>query len=174
MNDFDFLIELHRGAVPFAIVKAVIWKESGFDQWAIRAEPQYRYMWDVRKGQPFRKLLPEEVKSLRAPKDFPAMAFVSPDTEWWSQRMSFGLMQVMGAVARELGYAGKFLTQLSDPDLGVRFGCEYLNRLLARYDDASAMLAAYNGGPGAVRSNGQHANLASYVRPVLERVKTYG
>jgi hypothetical protein len=49
-----------------------------------------------------------------------------PTTEQLCQAMSFGLMQIMGQVARERGYNSKFLTGLCDPATGLEFGCRQL------------------------------------------------
>lgn len=76
------------------------------------------------------------------------------DTEEYTRSMSFGLMQIMGETARELGFVKKpgdsyaeFLTQLTDPDIGMDFGCKKLRRCLDLHpNDEVAALLAYNGG----------------------------
>jgi soluble lytic murein transglycosylase-like protein len=61
--------------------------------------------------------------------------------------MSFGLMQVMGEVARERGFKGKFLSALCDPEIGVPIGCEYLKHIMGNHaGDVAASLQRWNGG----------------------------
>lgn len=69
------------------------------------------------------------------------------DTEEYTRAMSWGLMQVMGETAREFGFKGKFMTELTDPDTGMIFGCKKLKRCLSIHQgDNNAALLAYNGG----------------------------
>lgn len=122
--------------------------ESSLDTWAHNPEPQYRYLWDVRLGKPFRALTAGEIISEKPPTDFHSLAG-DADQEWWNQQASWGLMQVMGAVAREHGFVGSYLTRLCDPAVGLEFGCRHLSANLrwanGNYTQA---LAAYNGGRG--------------------------
>lgn len=111
---------------PF-LVCAVIEQESSWNPWAVRFEPLF---------------LQHYVKPL----------LLKDETEETLRAHSFGLMQVMGQVARELGFAGRFLTELSDPDTGVDFGCRKLQHCIASHSDAETALLAYNGG-----SNAQYA-----------------
>lgn len=60
-----------------------------------------------------------------------------------------GLMQVMDATARDPGFGVTPLKNPFDPAENVRFGQEYINAMLRRYDgDEEAALIAYNAGPG--------------------------
>ncbi len=62
---------------------------------------------------------------------------------------ALGLMQVMPATAREVGYGAR------RPASNVLAGATYLERLLERYgSDLALALAAYNAGPGAVEKSG--------------------
>ena len=70
-----------------------------------------------------------------------------PPTEEMTRSMSFGLMQLMGEVARELGFAGHFLTSLCDPATGLEYGCRHLkNKLDHAGGDVTKALLAWNGG----------------------------
>lgn len=155
------------------LVQALILKESGGDQSAWNPEPRYRYFWNVHTKAPFRMVTTAEIASEVPPADFPSLAG-DPDQEWWAQQASWGLMQIMGAVAREHGYRAAYLTRLvSEPETNIAYGCVHFARLLAwartytaKADDALAVrgaLAAYNGGkignaPTApVLRNGEYA-----------------
>jgi soluble lytic murein transglycosylase-like protein len=108
------------GLDPF-IVCAVIEQESGWNPWAMRFEPAFfaRYI------EPMK--LPEA-------------------TEAQARATSFGLMQIMGQVAREKGFQPRFLTQLCDPDTGVELGCRKLQECFAVHGDPETALLAFNGG----------------------------
>lgn len=130
------------------LVAALILQESGGNSRAIRHEPEYRWLWPG--GGP---VTPPPGVSLA--------------TEVAQQRTSWGLMQVMGAVAREYGCREPFLTALiDDPALGLRFGCLHLAVLFARFPGAGreGAVSAYNAG------HPTPDNETSYVRPVIARL----
>jgi soluble lytic murein transglycosylase-like protein len=61
---------------------------------------------------------------------------------------SYGLMQVMYTTAQQHGYAG-LPEGLFVPDVGVRYGCIHLVKMLTWADgEVRKALAAYNGGQG--------------------------
>lgn len=62
---------------------------------------------------------------------------------------SWGLMQVMGIVAKERGFSGNYETLLS-PHIGIQWGCHYLSYLANHWEfmDDRLLAGAYNGGPG--------------------------
>ena len=62
-----------------------------------------------------------------------------------------GLMQIMDDTAKEPGFGVKPLEDPFDPVENVRFGTDYFNAMLNRYDnDTISALAAFNWGPGNV------------------------
>lgn len=128
------------------LVAAVVLQESSANPHAWNPEPKYRWFWDVRQRKPFRTVSGVELAKKFPPKDFPTIAG-DPDQEWWAQQASWGLMQVMGAVAREHGCRVPFLPELTDVDLNLEIGCRHLAGLMkwaeGRMDRA---LASYNGG----------------------------
>lgn len=68
-------------------------------------------------------------------------------TEAYARAISWGLMQVMGQVARELGFHGRYLAELSDPAVGLSIGCALLQRKLAAADgNVASALLLWNGG----------------------------
>ena len=124
-----------------ALVCAVVEQESGWNPWAMRYEPAF-----------FAKYV--------AP--FYTNNKVSA-SEAYARGFSWGLMQVMGQVAREHGFDPLFLSTLCDPEQGLAIGCKVLRRKLdSMAGDTTRGLLAWNGG----------ANLA-YPAQVLTRKSNY-
>jgi soluble lytic murein transglycosylase-like protein len=121
------------------IIHGVIMRESGGDSLAFRYEPRYPYLYKVQSSRP------------------PGYTI---ETETVLQKCSFGLMQVMGAVFRELGYRGGLTEVLCRPALQLEYGCRHLRPKLDKYGIEDG-LSAYNAGR-PVQSN------RAYVRKVLE------
>jgi len=93
-----------------------------------------------------------------------------------SPRGARGLMQVMPATAREVGFAP---AALADPETNVRAGTEYLSRLYAqarrsgRAPGAPApfsrrVIAAYHAGPRALGAGWWPESTRRYVRTVVD------
>ena len=122
-----------------ALVQAVCHHESAnWKQWAVRYEPGF-YEKYVKK-----------------------IVGIS-ETEKTMRSTSFGVMQVMGQVAREFGFAGDYLTELLDPVVGLEYGCKKLARCMDRANsDVRAALLMYNGGGDK-----------SYPDRVLAHMETY-
>ena len=145
-NEID--IAAKRYNLPRQLIAGIILTESGGDLYAYKTEPAYRYLVDITTGRPFRSLTPAEIASETAPADFPHLTISSRDTEWWGQQASWGPMQVMGAVARELGYLQPF-PALCSLAYGIDIGCHHLatlrDRFLNRYG-WRGVAASYNAG----------------------------
>lgn len=145
MTQQDLLIErvAKRHDLPVSLVSAIVRVESGGDPWAIRYEPQFydHYI---------------------APKPVKGKAPCSAQTEGRMQATSWGLMQIMGATARETGFNGVFLSQLCDPETGLDWGCRYLIRLFKRFGGQGdeAVIAAYNAGSPRKTGTGAFVNQA--------------
>ena len=105
--------------LPVNLVKALCHTESAFDPWAFRHEAGYRWL----VGDKLTMSITERI----------------------GQMSSWGLMQVMGAVAREYGYAGPF-PQLCDPVIGLEYGCRHFARYVAKYPTWPDAIASYNAG----------------------------
>lgn len=136
---------LNAGLEP-SLVMAVCEHESSWNPYAWNPEPAYRYMWNVKTRQPFRTLTVAEISSATPPPDFHSLAG-DRDNEWWGQRASWGLMQIMGAVARERGFAGLYLPELTDPLVGLPPACRELKWCLDHEKgDVRAGLLRFNGG----------------------------
>jgi soluble lytic murein transglycosylase-like protein len=124
-----------------ALVCAVIEQESAWNPWAVRYEPGF---------------LSRYVAPLYTAGKFSA-------TEAYTRSMSWGLMQVMGQVARENGFKEPSLAELCDPVTGIDIGCKVLAARLARSKgDVPAALLAWNGGANA-----------NYPAEVLARTRNY-
>lgn len=103
-----------------ALVCAVIEQESNWAQYAIRYEPAFQQRYVEPMG-------------------------LTP-TETIARSISWGLMQLMGESAREMGFNGK-MASLCDPDNGLEWGCKHLKaKMDAHSGDVTAGLLAWNGG----------------------------
>lgn len=156
----------NRHAIPVHLLAAIVAKESSFRPDAIRREPAYRWVWDTPGKKAFRRLTATEATSVDPPADFKGLNGDDPYLEWVGQRTSWGLCQVMGAVARELGFAGADFEYLFDVDRNLSLGSRLFARLLARYPVEDAV-SAYNAGHPTV------ANERTYVQPVMRWAAGY-
>lgn len=138
--------------LPVELVTAIVKVESGGNPWAVRFEPAF---------------YDKYVSSI--PKLYGA---ITRETERKLLATSFGLMQIMGQTARTQGYDGAFLTELCDPEIGLEWGCRYLENQRDRYEASygiNGVIASYNA--GSVRLvNGKFRN-QDYVDKVLSWMK---
>lgn len=133
------LIQTHpdRDTLPVECVLAVCTVESNGNPWAYRYEPGYRWIVGASISQ----------------------------SERMGQMTSWGLMQVMGGVAREHGFTGWF-PELCDPMTGLKYGMFHLRKYWAKYQNWPETIASYNAGH-PVNVNGVFTNQA-YVDKVLK------
>jgi hypothetical protein len=129
-----------------ALLHAIILTESAGDPWSVRYEPGFRWL-------------------VKEPDGVPGIC--TETTESRLQMFSFGLMQIMGAVAREQGFKG-WLTELLEPKTNVKYGALFLLDLAKRYkgDD---IIAAYNAGSPRFQVNGDYVN-QGYVEKVKSKI----
>ncbi len=147
--DLTHLITHHtdRGELPIGLVKAICKQESGYDEDAYRYEPQYKYL----VGDTMRM----------------------NETERFGQKVSWGLMQVMGGVMREHGFTGRWFTMAcSDPNIGLRYGMLHLTRYQKRYGNWYDVIAAYNAGSPRKNNQGLYVN-QSYVDSVIKHWRSF-
>jgi soluble lytic murein transglycosylase-like protein len=123
--------------LDYSLVLAICEVESGFDQWATRVEPAWKYLY-----------FPRECSSKLG---------ITIETETLHQCTSWGLMQVMGSVARELGYQEQ-LPRLCIPEYGLEYGCRKLRKQMDRYGMESDAVAAYNAGSVIMTTAGMYRN----------------
>jgi soluble lytic murein transglycosylase-like protein len=136
------------------LVLAIIHVESGDNAYAVRYEPGF-YKW---------------LQGRVTTDDWGSIP--TKQTELRLRATSFGLMQVLGQVAREHGFEGMYLTELCDPEVGIRYGMRVLAKQLRRYaskDDPEAYaVSAYNRGSAGKSANGSFHN-QYYVNKVYNR-----
>jgi soluble lytic murein transglycosylase-like protein len=125
------LVALARGAASAQslwpeLVCAIVEQESAWDRWALRYEPAFyaRYV---------------EPKLSRG--------VISNEGEARARAFSWGLMQVMGQVAREHGFSGASLGALCDPGTCLAVGCRILAaKIAAAEGNITRALQLWNGG----------------------------
>ena len=82
-----------------------------------------------------------------------------------------GLMQIMPETAKDLG-----IVDLFDPKENIFGGARYLKKMLTQFQELPLALAAYNAGPGKVKSrNGvpRIPETRSFVRRVMKYLEHY-
>lgn len=131
-----------------ALVMAICEHESNWNPYAIRYEPAF-----------FKRYI------------HPAHPDV-PSTMEMMDAVSFGLMQIMGETAQELGFVPKFpdwQNKLCDPATGIEYGCRKLAKCMARFSgDVKLSLLAYNGGGDASYSDKVLALMGKYQMTVSD------
>lgn len=150
MNDeLIYLVKTnaHLFGLEPALVASVVQQESNWEPLAMRYEPMYRWLWP-------------------SPEAVVAPSGVSLITERMQQKTSWGLMQVMGAVAREHGFQGRFLGALLDPDDGLHYGCRHLKGHIQRWGSVEDGVSAYNAGRPTA-TNKEH-----YTDKVMGRIES--
>jgi soluble lytic murein transglycosylase-like protein len=124
------------------LVCAVVEQESSWNRWAVRYEPAFysRYVEpQISRGE------------------------LLHQTEARARAFSWGLMQVMGQVAREHGFAETWMPALCEPATNLDIGCRVLAaKLRVAQGDVSRALLLWNGGADR-----------EYPAQVLARVSRY-
>lgn len=131
--------------IPKNLLAAIVQTESSNNKWAVRFEPHYKWLFKT--------------------KDHAKDNGITEATETVFQMTSFGLCQIMGAVARELGLKGPIF-QLFDEKTNLEYSAKLLKRLAAKYKERDDIIAAYNAGSPIKGLNGTYRNQA-YVDKVI-------
>ena len=137
-------IAIYHGLDP-ALVCAIIEQESAWNPHAIRYEPAFfaRYVAPLFTNN---KVEPPT------------------NTEAHSRAISWGLMQVMGQSAREMGFAGHYLSELCDPAVGIEVGCTlFAYKLRFAMGNTSQALQSWNGGANPNYSAQVESRMAGYL-----------
>ncbi len=141
----ELIINIARfNVVDIDLALAIAEAESQFDEYAARFEANWKYLLSV--------------------ESFAKSSHISGDTERIFQMTSWGMMQVMGSVARELGHRVN-LNMLTKPELGLKFGCLKLREVCKRYSKLDDQISAYNSGIPKLTVSGQYYN-QTYVNKV--------
>lgn len=124
-------IQADYWALDWRLVAAIVIVESSGVSAVNRYEPKWRWYFN--------------------PSYWAKRLKITDKTEFINQAISWGPMQVMGAVARELGYKDN-LPALIYPKTGIFYGCKKLHKLKIKYnEDIEDMIAAYNAGAARYR-----------------------
>lgn len=108
------------------LLRGIITVESAWDPRALRYEQKYH---DICLAAGFARKFD-----------------ISEKSEITLQKFSYGLCQVMGGLARSLGYDGHLL-DLLDIETNLKYGCLYLQVLQKHYKtDVDKIISAYNAG----------------------------
>lgn len=146
-----------RNGLEPMLLAALVMRESSGNPFAGRFEEGYPFLFDVLKKKPLRW----ERQAV-----IPSLGTCSGATERVWQQTSWGLCQVMGGTARELGFSGPFLSALSQPEEGAEYGARYLAKLV-RLHGLQDGLSAYNAGSPT------DANFKAYVSPILQTFERF-
>ena len=151
MLDANELIPLARqiavsNGLNDALVCAIIEQESAWNPEATRYEPAFYQHYIV---------------PLIASQDLSQGEATGRATSW-------GLMQVMGQVAREHGMAGPF-QELLTPAVGIHWGCiVFASKLKAASGDTYNALLRWNGGGNKEYPNQVTDRIDKYILPVMD------
>jgi soluble lytic murein transglycosylase-like protein len=152
MFDTEIQDAATRYNLPVGLIHSIVQVESSGNPWAIRYEPGFQRLY--LDGKPIRIYGP-----------------ITKETELIARATSWGLMQVMGQVARERGFEGIFLSELCKPVAGIEYGCRQLKFFEQRHMAAhgwNGVIAAYNAGSPRRNGHGAYVN-QNYVNKVRAR-----
>lgn len=133
------------------LVAAIVNAESSFSTFAVRFEKDYKWLFE--------------------PETNAKTFMISTDTEIALQSFSYGLMQVMGATCRWLGFKA-FMYELLKPEVGLYWGCLYLSTLMKKHGDIGKAVSSYNAGSPRRTPDGQFVN-QKYVDKVIGKMNEY-
>lgn len=125
--------------VPENLLAAIVQTESSNNKWACRFEPHYKYLYQTKENARDNG--------------------ITEATETVFQMSSWGLCQVMGATARELGLKGTIF-QLLDEKTNLIYSAKLLKKLAGRWKERDDIIAAYNAGSPIQDMRGQYKNQA--------------
>jgi len=107
------------------LVCAIVEQESAWNPWALRYEPAF-----------YDKYIAPQI----------ARGAIADVTESRARAFSWGLMQVMGQVAREHGFAAASLASLCEPAIGLEVGCRvFAAKFAAAEGNVTRALLLWNG-----------------------------
>lgn len=119
------------------LILAIIMQESGGRIYVSRYEEKYNYLY--------------------MPLHYSQALNYAMMTEINQQRTSWGLMQIMGAVAREHGFDDYF-PALCIPATNILIGSKFVSNLLGKHGSIEAVFSAYNAGSPKRDAYGKYLN----------------
>lgn len=151
LADYEDLLlrSAERFRLDINLIKAIVMVESSGVTWTTRFEP----------GSTL----------LNNPSDYARKLGITQATEEMHQHTSFGLMQVMGFLARDLGFLDH-LTMLCQPEIGLFYGCKYLRKLSDKYGYEPEIVSAYNAGSPGKTPGGMFRNQV-YVDKIYKQLR---
>jgi len=119
------------------LVYSIISVESGWNVYAMRYEPTYKWLY--------------------YPRVFAEKLAITEFTEEHLQKFSYGIMQLMGAVCREYGFE-KELVKMIEPENNLIIGCKFIKKLFDKYGNENDVISAYNQGSNKKTETGSYKN----------------
>lgn len=129
------------------LMRAIVLVESGGVKWRTRYEPKFQWFYQVH-------IISNKLG-------------ISDETCRIHQATSWGLGQIMGAVAYELGFTG-YCPELCDPLTNLNWCGQLINKLEKRHTEMSAVVASYNAGSPR-KEAGRYVN-QTYVDKVYKMI----
>jgi hypothetical protein len=143
-------LALQEGIDPDLAV-AICGQESNYVTGRVRYEKNWSYLINVGK--------------------YAQLLGITIDSETQLQKFSYNGMQVMGSVARELGF-NSHLVELVYPELGLLYGCKKLKQLSKKYLYLDDLISSYNGGsPVKIGSDYRNQRYVTEVKLRLIKIK---
>jgi len=180
MNELELLAReaARKYGLDPRLICALCEVESSWNPWAVRHETEYKWLYGLSVGDTGHYACASGQSGQKL-NDILLKIKSSVLTELATQRTSWGLLQIMGAVARERGFKG-WLTELCDPAVNLEWGCKHL-RWMVDHNNAYGLpdyritpedlAAAWNGGTRVV-VDGKYKN-QSYVDRVKAALVNY-
>ena len=92
--------------------------------------------------------------------------------ELLSRAINWGLMQINGQEARDMGFDGKYLTELCEPAVNIELGCKKINNLFQKYKNHLDVIASYIQGHNKRKPNGEYYDQKK-VNEVIRYIQIY-
>lgn len=146
---FELAVKRENSDLDPNLLHAISIVESNKNPNIVRYEPKWKYWFNV--SQYARQL------------------GITHETEKILQAMSWGLMQIMGTVAREHGF-DDHMTVLTEPFVNLKYSIKVIESLFTKWLDLDSVISSYNQGSPRLNESGSYTN-QDYVDRVLYQYK---